>query len=408
MAEGSGKRRWRTALLLAAVAAGAAAAAWYVPPQSWPSGLALPWAPVRPTAKQAVGPSPALVQVEPVAREDFPIYLSGLGLVQASNTVTVRSRVDGQVQSVGFKEGEFVKEGDVLVQLDPSPFKAALDQVTAKLAQDQANLANAQRDLERTTSLVANGNATRQLFDQQTSNVAQLKALILADQAGIESARVQLDYATIHSPLSGRAGLRLVDAGNIVHAVDQTGIVTIAQIEPVAVIFSIPENRLGEVQEALRTGAPQVIASTPDGNTELAIGKLSVIDNQVDTTTGTVKLKALFDNADHKLWPGMSISARLVLRTETSAVVVPDKAVQRGPNGPYVYVVTDARRAELRPVKIADIVRGRDLVASGLSGGERVITAGHYKVQPNGLVQVGTDKAEQAPIAPQQPAGGAR
>lgn len=400
MAEGSGKRWGRSALLVGL--AGLAALGWYFAPQ------VANWMQASP-AKKATGPSPALVQVEPVAREDFPIYLTGLGLVQASNTVLVRSRVDGQVQSIGFTEGQFVKEGDILLQIDPAPYTAAHDQATAKLAQDQANLANAERDLERTAKLVVNGNATRQLFDQQTSNVAQLKSLILADQAAIESVRVQLGYTTIRSPLSGRAGLRLVDAGNIVHASDLTGVVSIAQIEPVAVIFSIPEGRLPEVQEAMRSGAPQVIATTPDGNKDLAAGKLSVIDNQVDVATGTVKLKALFDNTDHKLWPGMSVSARLVLKTETAALVVPDKAVQRGPNGPYVYVVTDANRAELRPVTIAAIVSGRDLVSSGLSGTERVVTAGHYKVQPNGRVQIVTEKAERAPVEPQsKAAGGAR
>ena len=371
-----------TATVVLAGAALTALGAWYFAPQLFPFGDA-------PPAKQTSGPPPALVQVETVTREDFPIYVNGLGLVQASNSVTVRSRVDGQVQSIGFKEGDFVKEGDILAQLDSAPFKATLDQVTAKLAQDQASLANAERDLERTSKLVVNGTVSRQLFDQQTSNVAQLKALIQADQAGIESARVQLAYTTIRSPLNGRIGLRLVDAGNIVRAADQNGIVGIAQIEPVAVIFSVPETRLAEIQDGLRNDPPDVTAFTPGGNVELAKGKLSVLDNQVDTATGTVKLKALFDNKEHKLWPGMSVSARLLVKTEKNGVVVSDKAVQRGPSGPYVYVVADGK-AQMRPVSIGPIVSGRDLVLSGLAGDERIVTTGHYKVQPNGRVQIMT------------------
>lgn len=373
------KRVWLVALALSAAAVGAGTC--LLNPKLIPFGE-------KPSPKQAAVGAPALVQVETVAVENFPIYINALGLAQASNSVTVKSRVDGQVQTIGFKEGEFVKEGDVLAQLDPAPLRASLDQVTAKLSQDQANLANAERDLERTTKLVTNGTVSRQLFDQQTSNVAQLKALILADQAGIESARVQLAYTTIRSPLNGRVGLRLVDIGNIIHATDQSGIVTIAQIEPVAVIFSVPEARLGDVQDGMRSGALQVVASTADGVKELATGKLSVVDNQVDTSTGTIRLKALFDNAEHRLWPGMSVTVRLLVNTVKNAVAISDKAVQRGPNGPYVYVVTAEGKAEMRPVTIGPIVRSRDLVLNGLQGNERIVTSGHYKVQPNGPVQI--------------------
>ena len=253
------------------------------------------------------------VTIAPVVKTDFPVYLSGLGTVQGFNTVLVRTRVDGQIDQIAFKEGQQVKQGDVLVQIDPRPFQAALDQAKAKKAQDEANLANANLDLQRFTKL--GEFATRQQTDTQRSTVAQLTAQIAADDAAISNAQTQLDYTTVRAPISGVAGLRQVDVGNIVNAATQTGIVTIAQIEPIAVIFTAPEDQLPYINEAQSAAPPKTIALTTDGKKPLSEGVLSVVNNQVDTTSGTIRLKAVFDNKDHALWPGQSVSTRLLITT---------------------------------------------------------------------------------------------
>jgi multidrug efflux system membrane fusion protein len=323
-----------------------------------------------------------------VERTDFPVVLNGLGTVQATNTVTVRSRVDGQIEKVGFEEGQMVREGDLLVQIDPAPFQATLNQAIAKLAQDQASLTNGKQDLERTTILSRQGNATQQLLDQRTANVASLTAQVQADQAAIDSARVQLAYTTIKSPLTGRAGFRLVDPGNIVHANDQTGILTITQLQPISVVFTAPEQQLPAINDALASGPLKVTAYSSDGKRRLGEGTLKLLDNQVDPASGTIRLKASFDNPDNALWPGLSVTTRLLVRTLKDVVVVPDAAVQRGPNGLYAYVVTPASSAELRDIKVGQIEGGLALVEQGLSPGERIVTSGHYRVQPGGPVRV--------------------
>ena len=246
-------------------------------------------------------------------KTDFPVYLSGLGTVQGFNTVLVRTRVDGQIDQIAFKEGQQVKQGDVLVQIDPRPFQAALDQAKAKKAQDQANLANANLDLQRFTTL--GEFATRQQTDTQRSTVAQLTAQLAADDAAISNAQTQFDYTTVRAPISGVAGLRQIDVGNIVNAATQTGIVTIAQIEPIAVIFTAPEDQLPYVNEAQSAAPLKTIALTTDGKKPLSEGVLSVVNNQVDTTSGTIRLKAVFDNKNHALWPGQSVSTRLLVTT---------------------------------------------------------------------------------------------
>jgi len=339
-------------------------------------------------APQQAQTSAAPVHVAVVERRPFPVILGGLGTVQATNTVTVRSRVDGQIEKVAFEEGQMIKEGDLLVQIDPAPFQATLDQATAKLAQDQASLTNAKQDLERTTVLSKQGNATQQLFDQRTANVASLAAQVQADQASIDSAKVQLAYTTITSPLAGRAGFRLVDRGNIVHASDQTGILTITQVQPISVVFTAPEQQLPAISEALKSGPLKVTAYSSDGKTELGQGTLKLIDNQVDPASGTVRLKAAFDNPGDRLWPGLSVTTRLLVSTVDNVVVVPDNAVQRGPNGLYVYVVAPDSKAELRDIKVSRIEGDQALVENGLSPGERIVTSGHYRVLPGGLVQV--------------------
>jgi multidrug efflux system membrane fusion protein len=324
------------------------------------------------------------VTISPVGKADFPVYLTGLGTVQGFNTVLVRTRVDGQIDKITFKEGQLVKQGDLLAEIDPRPFQAALNQAKAKKAQDQANLANANLDLQRYTKL--GEFATRQQTDTQRSTVAQLTAQIEADDAAIFNAQTQLDYTQVKSPISGVAGLRQVDVGNIVNASTQTGIVTIAQIEPIAVIFTAPEEQLPYINEAQSTQPLKVIAITTDGKKPLAEGTLAVVNNQVDTSSGTIRLKAVFDNKDHALWPGQSVSTRLLVKTLKDATVVPDDAIQHSTDGLYAYVVNQENKAELRKVKVSQSIDGRSVVDSGLSPGDQVITAGQYKVQPGTTV----------------------
>jgi multidrug efflux system membrane fusion protein len=331
---------------------------------------------------------PAPVHAAVVERKDFPIVLTGLGTVQPANTVTVRSRVDGQIETVAFEEGQIVKEGDLLVQIDPAPFKATLDQAKAKLAQDQATLNNNKQDLQRTATLAKQGDATQQLLDQRTAAVASMTAQVQADEAAIESANVQLAYTTIRSPLTGRAGFRLVDPGNIVHANDQAGVLTITQLQPISVVFTAPEQRLPEISDAMKEGALKTSALSSEGNKVLGDGALRLIDNQVDVASGTIKLKADFVNKDSALWPGQSVTTRLLIKSVKDVVVVPDAAVQRGPNGLFAYVVTADNRAELRNLKVGPIADGQALIESGLEPGERIITSGHYRVQPGGPVDV--------------------
>jgi membrane fusion protein, multidrug efflux system len=324
------------------------------------------------------------VTVTPVERSDFPIYLTGLGTVQGFNTVQVRSRVDGQIDKVAFKEGQLVKKGDLLVEIDPRPYQAAFDQAKAKKAQDQANLANANLDLQRYTKL--GEFATKQQTDTQRSTVQQLTAQIAADDAAIANAQTQLDYTSIKSPIPGVAGLRQVDIGNIVTASSQTPIVTIAQIEPIAVIFTAPEEQLPYINEAQARHPLKVIAITTDGKKTLAEGSLAVVNNQVDTTSGTIRLKAVFDNKNHVLWPGQSVSTRLLVNTLKDATVVSDDAIQHGTEGLYAYTVNQDGKAELHKVKVSQSIDGRSVVDQGLSPGQQVITAGQYKVSPGTLV----------------------
>src|SRR6266853_6539269 len=328
--------------------------------------------------------APVRVSIAPVEKADFPVYLTGLGTVQGFNTVVVRTRVDGQIDKIAFKEGQLVNQGDLLVQIDPRPFQAALDQAKAKKAQDEANLANANLDLQRFTRL--GEFATRQQTDTQRSTVAQLTAQIAADDAAIANAQTQLDYTQVKAPISGVAGLRQVDIGNIVNAATQTGVVTIAQIEPIAVIFTAPEEQLPYINEAQSVEPLKVIAITTDGKKPLAEGTLSVINNQVDTTSGTIRLKGVFDNKNHALWPGQSVSTRLLVKTLKDATVVPDDAVQHGTNGLYAYAVTTDNKADLRKIKVSQSIDGRSVVDEGLKPGERVITGGQFKVQPGTLV----------------------
>ena len=324
------------------------------------------------------------VNTAPVEKSDFPVYLTGLGTVQGFNTVLVRSRVDGQIDKIAFREGQVVKQGDLLVEIDPRPYQATLDQAKAKKAQDEANLANVNLDLQRFIKL--GEFATKQQLDTQHSSVLQLTAQIEADTAAIANAQTQLDYTQIQSPIPGVVGLRQVDIGNIVNASSLTGIVSVAQVEPIAVIFTAPEEQLPYINEAQAVAPLKVIAITTDGKKPLAEGKLSVVNNQVDTTSGTIRLKAVFDNKDHALWPGQSVSTRLLVSTLKGATVVPDGAIQHSTSGLYAYTVDDNNKAVLNKVKVTQSIDGRSVVDEGLSPGQRVITTGQYKVSPGTLV----------------------
>ena len=334
------------------------------------------------------------VSVATAEKADFPVYLTSLGTVQAFNTVLVRSRVDGQIDKIAFKEGQLVKQGDLLTEIDPRPYQAVLDQAKAKKEQDEANLANINLDLQRFIKL--GEFATRQQLDTQRSSVSQLTAQIAADVAAIANAQTQLDYTTIKAPISGVVGLRLVDVGNIVNASAQSGIVTITQIEPIAVIFTAPEDQLPDIKDAQGATPLKTIAITTDGKRPLAEGTLAVVNNQVDSTSGTIRLKAVFDNKDHALWPGQSVSTRLLVSTLKNATVVPDDAVQHGTSGLYAYVVNQDNKAELRKVKVAQSIDGRSVVEQGLSPGEKVIIAGQFKVAPGTLVSIAVASSDPA------------
>jgi membrane fusion protein, multidrug efflux system len=344
-------------------------------------------------AQKAARPA-VRVTIAPVEKADFPVYLTGLGTVQGFNTVVVRTRVDGQIDKIGFKEGQLVNQGDLIVEIDPRPFRAALDQAKAKKSQDEANLANANLDLQRYTKL--GEFATRQQTDTQRSTVAQLTAQIAADDAAISNAQTQLDYTAVKAPISGVAGLRQVDIGNIVNASTQTGIVTIAQIEPIAVIFTAPEEQLPYINEGQNVAPLKVIAITTDGKKPLADGSLAVVNNQVDTTSGTVRLKAVFDNKNHALWPGQSVSTRLLVKTLKDATVVPDDAIQHSTDGLYAYVVNQDNKAELRKVRVGQSIDGRSVIDEGLTPGQQVITGGQFKVQPGTLVSTAVASSDPA------------
>jgi len=350
--------------------------------------------------KSAARRPPVPVTIAPVEKADFPVFLTGLGTVQGFNTVQVRTRVDGQIDKIAFQEGQLVNQGDLLVEIDPRPYQATLDQAKAKKTQDEANLANANLDLQRFTKL--GEFATRQQTDTQRSTVAQLTAQIAADDAAISNAQTQLDYTQVKAPISGVAGLRQVDIGNIVNAATQTGVVTIAQIEPIAAIFTAPEDQLPYINEAQAASPLKVIAITTDGKKPLADGKLAVINNQVDTTSGTIRLKAVFDNKNHALWPGQSVSTRLLVKTLKDATVVPDDAIQHSNDGLYAYTVNQDNKAELRKVKVSQSIDGRSVVDQGLTPGERVITGGQFKVQPGSLVTTAVASTGSAPSKVQQ------
>lgn len=361
------------------------------------AGMAgLAWHLLRDSAAVAAATAtdpPVPVAADAVVPQDVPIYLTGIGTVQAFNTVTIRTRVDGQIDKIAFAEGEDVKAGDLLAQIDPRPFQAQLEQAQAQKASHEAQLADAKIDLQRFSNLAQRGAATEQSVDTQKALVAQLEANIQADQAAIDNATVQLGYTTITAPISGRTGLRLVDQGNIVHATDQTGLVVLTQIEPISLVFSMPEDALPDVARAMSGGSLKVIALSRDDKTELAEGTLALIDNEIDQTTGTIRLKATFPNKDHALWPGQFVNARLYLAVRHDGLTVPASVVQRGPQGTYAYVVKPDSTVEMRPIGVARLRDGIALIDTGLSAGERVVVDGQYKLRPGAHVDVASAKS---------------
>ncbi|HVM62057.1 MAG TPA: efflux RND transporter periplasmic adaptor subunit [Verrucomicrobiae bacterium] len=316
-----------------------------------------------------------------VQQKNVPIYLDGLGTVIAYNTVTVHVRVDGELKKVAFTEGQDVHAGDLLAQIDPDPFRTALEQAVAKKGEDEAALANAQLDLQRDADLYQQKIATQQTYDTQKALVDQLAATVKADQAAIDSARVQLNYTTVVSPLDGRIGIRLVDQGNIVHATDTNGLVVITQLKPISLIFTLPEQTLSQIRKVGGSDGITVLAVDRDNSTILGQGTLAVIDNQIDVSTGQIRLKANFPNENLRLWPGQFVNARLLLTTRENGLVVPASVVQRGPDGPYAFVIKDDNTVEVRPVKVAQIEKDEALIDDGLKANERVVVDGQYKLQ---------------------------
>ncbi len=350
-------------------------------------------------AKGASGKPPVPVTFALVKTGDFPVYLNGLGTVQPYDTVTVRSRVDGEVTEIAFKQGQMVEEGAVLARIDPRTYQAALDQAQAKKAQDEATLKDAQLNLARYSALANQEFASRQQFNTQQSTVQQLLAQIKGDQAMIDNAQTLVDYTTIRSPLSGKAGFRLVDPGNIVHAAGTAGIVTIVKLQPISVVFTAPEEDVPDINNALAEGDVPVTALSTDGMKTLSTGRLALVNNAVDQASGTIRMKASFENKDNMLWPGLSVSTRLLLNTLKQVIVVPEDAIGHGPNGLYAYVVGDGNKVTLRAVKVSQEGDGQSVVTDGLSPGEKVVISGQYQLQQDTAVEPVQAKADN-PVSP--------
>lgn len=322
-----------------------------------------------------------------VKKADFPVRAYGLGVVSPFKTVTVKSRVDGQIIKVFFKQGQMVKEGDPLLEIDQRPFTAALEQAVAKKAQDEANLRNDRLNLERFQKLAKQQFETQQNLDTQQALVDQMIAQVKGDEAAIDNAQTNLGYTSIKAPISGRTGFRLVDPGNIVHAADTTGIVTIAQLQPIAVQFTEPEEQLQAIDKAFDAGEVPVEALTSDGTRTLSQGRLVVMDNSVNQATGTISLKARFDNKDNALWPGLSVTTRMLIDTRKDVIVVPQDGVQHGPSGLFAYVIGDNGKVSARPIKVSQSGDANAVVSEGLNVGDRIVVAGQSRLFDGALVE---------------------
>ena len=358
---------------------------------------------------QGAAPPPAAIPTVPVvagvvSSHDVPIYLRGVGTVIAYNTVLVRSQIQGQITKIAFTEGQTVHAGDLLAQIDPRPYQAQVDQVTATRDRDQAQLANAQANLGRYTQLGEKGWATPQLVETQTAQVAQLQSAVKADEALIEAANVQLGYTRLTSPIDGVTGVRQVDIGNIIHPTDPNGLVVVTQIEPISVIFSLPETDLPKIQQQMAKGPLTVLAYSQDDTIELDRGKLTLVDNEILQTTGTIRLKAEFANTAHRLWPGELIDVWLLIDTRHDGLTVQASAVQQGQQGAFTYVINPDNTVAVRPVKVAQISRGQALIDVGLAANEQVVVDGQYKLQAGSHVTIlhGKAAAEAAAQSAQQ------
>jgi multidrug efflux system membrane fusion protein len=341
-------------------------------------------------------PPPAIpVVAGTVTSHDVPIYLRGVGTVIAFNNVVVRSQITGQLTSINFVQGQAVHAGDLLAQIDPRPYQAQLDQANANRDRDKAQLANAQANLARYAPLEAKGYATSQLVDTQKAQIAQLESMVKSDEAVIENAQINLGYTRLTAPIDGVTGIRQIDVGNIIHPTDAAGLVDLTEIQPISVLFTLPEQNFVQIQQQMAKGPLTVMAYSQDGTTLLDEGKLNLIDNQIVQTTGTIRLRAEFPNTQRNLWPGELIDARLLIDTRHNGLTINASAVQQGPDGSYVYAIDSSGNAEMRPVKISQISGGQALVDSGLAADESVVIDGQYKLQPGAHVVALHGKAAQ-------------
>jgi multidrug efflux system membrane fusion protein len=350
-------------------------------------------------AKAGTPPPPIPVGVAIVKQGDFNVYLNGLGSVQAFNTVSLKTRIDGQIMQVNFREGQDVKKGETLLVIDPRPYEVALAQAQANLQKDEAQLTNAQAQYDRNKILYEQGVIAKQDLDTLQASFGTYEGTIASDKAAIKNAELNLTYCYIKSPLDGRVGLRQVDPGNYVTGAGGTALLVITQLHPIAVIFTLPEDQLQQVRDHMRQGALEVDAYSSDDQTKLSVGKLLTIDNQIDATTGTVKLKAVFDNPDNKLWPNQFVNAHLLLETRKNAITVPAAALQRGPDGTFAYVVDANNTVQMRQLQVALTQGSTAVVASGLQAGDKIVTDGQEKLQ------VGSRVAPQAPARQNQGSG---
>jgi multidrug efflux system membrane fusion protein len=332
-------------------------------------------------------PTPVAVDAAVVRRADVPVYQEGLGTVQAFYTVTVRTRVDGQIDKVAFREGQHVHKGDLLVQIDPRPFQAALGIALATRAKDESLLANARLDMQRYEELAPEELASKQTVDTQRALIAQLSAQVKGDEASIDNARTQLDYTTITSPIEGRTGVRLVDPGNIVHAADTTGMVVVTQLQPIAVMVSLPEENFEDLAAALQRGPVQASALSRDDRQVLDTGTVELIDNQIDQTTGTIRVKTIMPNPAQRLWPGQFVNVRLLTQTRQQVLTIPAAALERGPDGTFTYVIGPDSRVAMAPLTVGEQQGDLVVVEKGLEAGQQVVTSNQYRLQPGTLVR---------------------
>ena len=335
----------------------------------------------------AAAPRPVAVAVAQVKTQDVPVYLTGLGSVTAFYTANIKSRVDGQIMKVNFKEGQIVHEGDLLIEIDDRPYQVQLEQMQAQLFKDQASLRDAKLNYDRYVTLIPSGSIAQQQVDTQKSTVDQLDGQVRTDQAQIDNAKLQIVYCHITAPFTGRVGLRQVDPGNIVHAADTNPMLILTQLQPIAVIFTLPEDQLPAVAKHMQQGTLEVDAFSRDDQTKLGTGKLQTIDNQIDPTTGTAKLKAVFDNKDNQLWPNQFVNANLLLETRKNSTVVPTAAILRGPQGTFVYSVNSDKTVQDKQVTVSLTQGDTTIVSNGLATGETVVTDGQDKLQRGSQIE---------------------